>query len=50
MIEASLGVVPEFVAVKAGIFPLPLAAKPIDESLFVQVLEVAVPTKTTAVV
>ena len=36
VIVAVTGVVPKFVAVKAGIFPLPLAPKPIDALLFVQ--------------
>jgi hypothetical protein len=37
VIVAITGVVPVFVAVKVGIFPVPLAASPIVGSLFVQV-------------
>jgi len=47
---AVTGVVPALVAVKAAMFPVPLAARPIDGVLFVQSKLVAVPLKLTAVV
>ena len=37
VIVATTGAVPLLIAVKDGIFPVPLAASPIDASLFVQV-------------
>jgi hypothetical protein len=36
VMEAVLGKLPVLTAVKAGIFPVPLAANPIDGSLFIQ--------------
>ena len=47
---AVMGVEPELVAVKTGIFPLPLAASPITVLLFVQLYMVPVPEKFIAVV
>jgi hypothetical protein len=48
---AVAAVEPEFVAVKAAMLPVPLAARPIDVLLFVQVYDVApVPEKLIAVV
>ena len=40
----------EFNAVKEGILPVPLAARPIDGVLFVHVYAAAVPVKFTALV
>jgi hypothetical protein len=37
VIVATIGIVPAFVAMNEGIFPIPLAASPIEGSLFVQV-------------
>src|SRR5262249_32035954 len=46
---ATSGDVPEFVAVKGGVFVVPLAnASPIDVLLFVQLYELAVPAKLIA--
>lgn len=36
VIVAVMGALPVLIAVNDGIFPLPLAAKPIDGALFVQ--------------
>ena len=47
---ATTGVVPVFIAVKAAIFPVPLAPSPIDVVLFAHVYEVPVPVKVTKVV
>ena len=47
---AVMGVEPELVAVKEGIFPLPFAASPTAVLLFVQVYVVPVPEKFIAVV
>ena len=41
---------PVFVAVKAGILPLPVAARPMPALLFAQLYVLAVPVKFTAVV
>jgi hypothetical protein len=45
VIVAVIGTAVLFIAVKDGIFPLPEAAKPIAEILFVQVYPFAVPEK-----
>ena len=47
---AATGVVPEFIVRKAAIFPVPLAANPMEVVLFVQSNCVAVPENATAVV
>jgi hypothetical protein len=50
VIEAVTGVVPIFIAVKTGMFPLPLVAKPITVLLFVQlkVVPLTAPVKFIA--
>ena len=50
VIVAVIGVEPALVAVKAGIFPFPLAASPIAVLLFVQLYVVPLPEKFIAVV
>jgi hypothetical protein len=52
VIVAVTGVLPGLIAVKAGIFPLPLAAKPIEVLLFVQLYVVPLtdPVNVTAFV
>src|SRR6188768_1120746 len=52
MMVATTGVEPVFIAVKAGMLPLPLAASPIVVLLFVQLKEVPlnVPVNATAFV
>ena len=47
---AVTGVVPALVAVKDPILPVPLAARPMEVVLFVQLYEVALPEKVIAVV
>ena len=47
---AVTAVAPAFKAVKEAILPVPLAARPIDVVLFVQLKVVAVPVKLMAVV
>ena len=47
---ATAGVLPVFVAVKAEILPVPLAARPIEVLSFVHEYEVPVPEKVTVVV
>ena len=48
MIVAVTGAVPLLVAVKAAISPLPLAARPIDVLLFVQLYAVVPPVLVVA--
>lgn len=51
VIVATTGVVPELIAVKDAMLPLPLAPRPIDGVLFVQLkLAPAVPVNVTPVV
>jgi hypothetical protein len=47
---AVTGALPEFIAVKGAIFPVPMADSPIVVLSFVQEYEVPVPVKLTAAV
>ena len=46
---ATFAATPALTAVNDAIFPEPLAARPMEASLFVQLKDVAVPVKLTAV-
>jgi len=50
VIVAVTGLAPVFIAVKAAILPVPLAARPIPGVSLVQLIVLAVPVKFTAVV